>query len=671
VSGRGLLQTPHGVIRTRRVRALAFLAIVWFLFAEEVPAGVGRWTSIGPEAAAVLSLAVDPTNPDVVYAGAYGRVFRSVNGGKTWFDESFGLPALVTVLRIDPENPETLYAGSHQGLFGSIDGGTHWTQIESERIGGPEVADVAIDPNRALFVVTGNGLYKSSNGGMDWVRLNAVGSRGYPVGPVSIELDQFDTSRIYIGTGSDGVLLSLDGGSTWTPVNQGLPSVYAGGTFVPILRLAHHPHVSGRLYAYTECGLGLPDIECRRLYKTVDGGASWFLASQIPHDALPGNPQVVNALEADSANNIYLATGDGVYVSPDGGHEWISIGPADLTGPVTSLTLDLSHPGTIYLGAASSVFKTTDAGGHWAASNSGLSNLPVQDLAIEPDNPQTLYAAFNGLFKGTGRGNSWSVVDAGQVFAVAVDPREPSRVYAAGVGFHASIDRGETWSHTDPGAVSTSVAVDPFDSETLYLGTCCLPRGHSLGVVKSTDRGRTWTVKSMGLPERIFIEQVVPDPRTRGTLYAWGIPGASVFRSTDGGETWLPLASEVPDILNTLAIAPDTPGKIYAGTRSGLFRSDDGGATWRSANSGLSDRHVLSIAIDPSEPERLYVGTAAAAVFRSTDAGDTWQPFDKGLRDRCVSSLAVDSTGRNLYAGTCSTSVFHREIRATRVVSFR
>jgi photosystem II stability/assembly factor-like uncharacterized protein len=142
-----------------------------------------------------------------------------------------------------------------------------------------------------------------------------------------------------------------------------------------------------------------------------------------------------------------------------------------------------------------------------------------------------------------------------------------------------------------------------------------------------------------------------------------------VFRSTDGGETWsglLPL-----HIVTALTIAPEPPGRIYAGTRSGLFRSDDGGATWRSANSGLSDRHVLSIAIDPSEPERLYVGTAAAAVFRSTDAGDTWQPFDNGLRDRCVSSLAVDSTGRNLYAGTCSTSVFHREIRATRVVSFR
>jgi photosystem II stability/assembly factor-like uncharacterized protein len=667
------------VIGTRRFRAPAFLAIVWFLFAEEVPAGVGRWTSIGPEGAAVLSLAVDPTNPDVVYAGGVGRVFKSVNGGRSWFDDSFGLPtfesfgpsALVNVLRIDPGNPQILYAGSQQGLFRSVDGGTRWTQVKSEQIGGPGVSDLAIDPAGALFVVMGYGLYKSSNGGMDWVRLDAVGSRGYPVFPLSIELDPFETSRIYVGTAEDGVLLIVDGSSTWTPVNQGLPSVNAGETFVPILRLAHHPHVSGRLYAYTGCGLGLPDIECRRLYKTVDGGASWFLASQVPADALVINPQVVDALEADSANNLYLAAQSGVYLSPDGCHAWRSIGPADLTGAVTSLTLDLSHSGTIYLGAAGSVFKTTDAGAHWVASSSGLSNLGVPDLAIEPDNPQTLYAVTSyGLFKGTRRGNSWSVVGAG--YSVAVDPRKPSRVYAVSLdGFHASADRGETWTYTDTRVIPTSVAVDPFDSETLYLGTCCLPQGHSLGVLKSTDRGRTWTAKSVGLPERNKIEQVVPDPRTRGTLYAWGIPAASVFRSTDGGETWLPLASEVPDALNVLAIAPDPPGRIYAGTRSGLFRSDDGGATWRSADAGLSDRNLLSIAIDPSKSERLYVGTRAAAVFQSTDGGDTWQPFDKGLRDRCVSALAVDSTGRNLYAGTCSTSVFQREMRAPRVVTFR
>jgi photosystem II stability/assembly factor-like uncharacterized protein len=426
--------------------------------------------------------------------------------------------------------------------------------------------------------------------------------------------------------------------------------------------------VSGRLYAVTGCG---PYPLCS-LYKTVNGGASWFLASQIP--ALPGSSLHVYALEADSANNLYLATGRGVYVSPDGGHEWRSIRPAELTESVHPLTLDLSHPGTIYLGTAGSVFKTTDAGANWVASNRGLSNLGVPDLAIEPDTPQTLYAASSyGLFKGTGRGNNWSVVNAGG--GVAVDPREPSRVYAVGPdGFHASTDRGETWI-TNSDYPGISVAVDPFVSETLYGGTCgCFVQGHNGGVLKSTDRGRTWTVKRVGLPERSALVEVVPDPRTPGTLYVTVSYLASagnygVFRSTDGGETWsglLPL-----HIVTALTIAPEPPGRIYAGTRSGLFRSDDGGATWRSADAGLTDRTIRSITIDPSEPKRMYVGTGAAGVFRSTDGGETWQPFDKGLRDRCISALAVDSTGRTLYAGTCSTSVFHREIRATRVLSFR
>ena len=187
-----------------------------------------------------------------------------------------------------------------------------------------------------------------------------------------------------------------------------------------------------------------------------------------------------------------------------------------------------------------------------------------------------------------------------------------------------------------------------------------------MGVLKSRDRGRTWMEKSVGLsPVARRIQDLVLDSRTPGLVYA-GTAGG-VFKSIDGGETWT--ASALRDWVNVLAVAPSSSGSVYAGTVRGLFRSDDGGETWRSADTGLPDRWVLSIAT-PS-PVKVYVGTRSAGVFESQDRGNSWQPFSGHLRDRCVSALLTDSTGRIAYAGTCSNSVFRREFRSSNLVGFR
>ena len=281
----------------KHFRVLATAAILCLLLPETVPAASGQWASIGPHLATVSSLAVHLTNPNLLFAGAERRVFKSINGGSTWFDDSSGLPmdgttaGLVTVLEIDPMNPKTLYAGSRfQGLFKSVDGGRSWARIESAQIGGPEVYDLAISPlePQTVFVATLNGLYRSLNGAMDWGVVHAgPGAEGR-----SVELDPTNPSRLYTGTASLGILRSLDGGSTWFPINEGLPRDSNGGVVLPSLRLAHHPTVSGALYAYTESGF----------YKTVDGGDNWFFISSVP--AEPGIPRTVNALEVDSAKRL-------------------------------------------------------------------------------------------------------------------------------------------------------------------------------------------------------------------------------------------------------------------------------------------------------------------------------------------------------------------------------
>jgi len=650
-----------------------FVAALTVLAAPRATAGVNRWTSVGPEGATVHSLAIAPTDPAIVYAGTERRVFKSGNGGSIWFDGSHGIPASspgtvtqVKVLEVHPNDADTLYAGArYQGLFKSQDGGLLWTHIASLQTGDRSVFDLAIDPMNPeiLYVATYNGLYKSLNGGTSWVRTDP----GF-LEVQSVELDPINPSQIYAAVAAAGIFRSLDGGITWTTANRGLPPGGDVNTFARMLNLAHHPFSAGLLYAHTQRGL----------YKTTNGGTDWFYASRTP-----GHPQSepLYGLEADAANNLYAATGKGLYISADGGHNWSPIGSAVLPTPVTSVAVVPFRPGTVYAGAGDAVFKTEDAGATWATSKKGLANVAVSAIALDPSDARNVYASGwrpGNFYKRVNGGRGlWRRSDAGiggpQISSIAIAAAEPSRLYAAGSGgLYRSEDKGEAWTVAGPVPFPylPCMVMDAFDSQILYVGTCCGIRGSSQGVYKTMDGGRSWSQKQNGFlrTEEKWVLALAADPQTPGVLYA-GTRGG-VFKTTDGGESWnrTPLTQSIA----SLAIDPREPATLYAAlSRGGVFRSDDGGGTWRAVAAGISHLVTSSLAIDPMAPSTLYAGTRGGGVFRSADRGETWIPFNEGLRDLFVASVAPDPTGRRLYAGTHSSGVFEYEIRGARVVPFR
>ena len=112
-------------------------------------------------------------------------------------------------------------------------------------------------------------------------------------------------------------------------------------------------------------------------------------------------------------------------------------------------------------------------------------------------------------------------------------------------------------------------------------------------------------------------------------------------------------------IINALAVDPQTPDIIYAGTGGGVFKSTDGGASWSAFNNGLTNTIVQVLAVDPQTPATLYSGTWVGGVFKTTDGGVSWSAINHGLTNTVVQALALDpQTPAIIYAGTWGGGVF-------------
>jgi len=194
--------------------------------------------------------------------------------------------------------------------------------------------------------------------------------------------------------------------------------------------------------------------------------------------------------------------------------------------------------------------------------------------------------------------------------------------------------------------------------KVLLIGLLLLP---TLGPVREVSAGvNVWTSNG---PEGGDIRTLAVDPQTPTTLYAGtygggaaGSYGGGVFKSVDGGATWSAVNTGLTDFdILSLAIDPQTPTTLYVGTyNDGVFKSTDGGATWNPVNTGLTTTKVYALAVDPQTPATLYAGTEyGGGVFKSTDGGGTWSAANTGLMNTWVRSLVVDpQTPTTLYAGT-------------------
>jgi photosystem II stability/assembly factor-like uncharacterized protein len=300
----------------------------------------------------------------------------------------------------------------------------------------------------------------------------------------------------------------------------------------------------------------------------------------------------------------------------------------------------------------------------------------ISALAIDPATTATVYAGTDiGVFKSLNSGWSWSSASTGlstntKIKTLAIDPVTPTTLYAGTDvwGVFKSTNGGRSWTPANYGLpfgslshlTITSLVIDPLIPSTLYAGTIYTEKGVGGfgGVYKSTDGGATWQAVNASLP-KYEIYALAIDPQTPATIYAGTYDG--VYKSTDGGDNWVAFTTGLP-APNYLAIDPVMPTTLYAGVYGGVFKSTDGGGSWSVASTGLPSNSIgQTLAIDPTTPTTLYAGigimasNSSSGVFRSTDGGEIWEAFNNGLTDLYIRALAIDpQMPEKIFAGSGS-----------------
>jgi photosystem II stability/assembly factor-like uncharacterized protein len=303
-----------------------------------------------------------------------------------------------------------------------------------------------------------------------------------------------------------------------------------------------------------------------------------------------------------------------------------SIGPAGMSGRVTSVEAVASNPSIIYVGTASGgVWKSTSGGTAWKPVFDDEKVLNIGAVAITQSNPDVVWV-------GTGEGN----------------PRNSMNL---GSGIYKSMDGGKNWELM--GLEKTRnihrIIIDPRDENTVYVGAHgnAWTEHPERGIYKTTDGGKTWE-KVLYVDEKTGAADLVMDPSNPNKLIAamweyrrwpWyfesGGPGSGLYVTVDAGKTWTRRTDK--DGLPKgelgrmgLAIAPSNPSIVYAiieSNKNALYRSEDGGFKWKMINDGedIGNRpfYYFDIYADPRNENRLY--TIYSDIGVSEDGGKSFR----------------------------------------------
>lgn len=610
------------------------LFIAFALFATS--AFAASWKSEGPYMGNVVSIAVDPSNGNRIWVGTHGGgVWQSSDGGGSWQLAGRELSdRVITFVALQPKSA-TVFAGVDGGaLARSKDGGKTWEWVLDDLAQSPH--PVAFDPAnpKSVWLPDVNLHKRSADGGAKWTEFRISGGD-----VMTFAFHPKDSKTIWAGgvNGRSGLWRTSDGGASWKQIGKGLPEMNR------VVRLIVDPGDPQNLYL----------AAFRGGYRSTDGGESW-----TPFGGGFAQSSEIESLAVTGPKTIYGGNEKGLFRSTDGGESWSEIGEGLPNYIVTALGVDPSSPEVMWAGTSGAgIYKSTDGGKSWAAANRGFAASWIK--RVWGDAAGTVYAQTGlGLFKSDGRGGWITMLqpfsdEKADVDTIVFDPKNPSVVHAGDSwNYFRSTDGGATWKDVvkpfqNPRPVFTSVALDMKNPKVIYSADSNADDDEP-AIFRSTDGGVKWKPAAKGVTSPVL--RLTTD--ASGALVALGKTG-SLWRSVDGATTWTSGGSGLPpeDLLD-LAIDPTNPARVYVAAKAGLFRSEDSGETFSAAGTWKEDQ-VEDVAVDAKG--NVYVGSGDG-VSRSSDGGKTWTKFNDGLTNEDVRTLYC--SGTRLYAGTAGGGVF-------------
>ena len=634
------------------------------------------WTWKGPGniGGRIRTMVIHPTQTNRMWVGSVGGgIWYSSNSGASWSPVNDFMSSLaVSTLAMDPTNPNTMYAGTGEGfynsdgirgagIFKSTDGGVTWNQLASTANSNfLYVQSIAVSPDgTALLAATStdifgnNYIYRSTNGGTSWtVALNASNRIGH------VEFNPTDSTKAVAAGYSALLYYSANGGTSWTAATGGPSggSGYNGGRVEvryarsnPLITYAAFDYGSAsQLFKSTDGGVTYTKVFDSAtagtanwlssqgwyanalwvsptnvnvvvvggldLYRSLNGGATFTQISQwysAPSSAHADHHGIVSDpnYNGTSNNTVYFTNDGGVYgvtnlysVSLTSGWTELNnqLGITQFYGAGVNATT-----GTIVAGAQDNgtVRFTTSAGAqNWSTMFGGDGGF----CAADQSNSAYYYGEYVDLdiHRSTDSGASSSYIysgisdaNSGNAEFIApfiLDPNNQATLLAGGTSLWRTTDaRASTvsWSAikaSDNGNHITAIAVAPGNSNLIWVGHT---NGDVFKTLNANAASPTWIKvddNTTALPAR-RVTRITIDPTNTSRVYVTfgGYTSGNVWLTTNGGTTWANSTGNLPAApVYDLAINPSSPQTIYAGTDVGVFASDNGGSTWSTTNIG-------------------------------------------------------------------------------------
>jgi photosystem II stability/assembly factor-like uncharacterized protein len=666
---------------------------------------------------AVNSLILDPRNPNNMYAGTGEGFFNgdavrgagiltSTDGGETWSRlPSTNTPDFYYVQKIvmSKGSSQRIYAATRTGVMRTTDGGATWTKVlDGAAVNG--CMDLAIQTDRALarvFASCGTFAQGAIHRALDTSSAQAWTSVFSPpnMGRTSLALAPSNQNIIYAmaasieaGAASDGLLAvyrseASGGAGTWTTrVTNTSPTT-----------LNRHL-LSNPVFAnLTACGFGAgqllnqgwydnfiavdpvdPNIVWAGgidMFRSNDGGQNWGQASQWwftkgvdPEYSHADNHGVVfHPNYNGTTNKIMFSHSDGGISMTSDARAPVSFSP-DPIGPASPVCGNTA-PGTVA----------------WTSKNNGYQVTQFWHGALYPDG-NTFFGGTqdNGTLRGSvGAPDAWDEIRGGDGGYVALNPNNTNMLWVENTGrsLQRSTNGGASYASftgglTEPAGnylFTTPFAQDPSNPDRMWIGGALPSRttaatlipspavpwtragqffatrisawgisplssdrvyaGTQTGTVFTTNAGTTATIATVWASSKprtgsSYVSSVTPDPVNATTVYATvstfnsATGSGHVFKSTDSGATWTNIdgagATGIPDVpALTIAVDPTNTQRLYVGTDIGVFVSLDGGANWARENTGFANVIVEKLLIKDTAPRSIYAFTHGRSVFRA------------------------------------------------------
>ncbi|MEP1096398.1 MAG: glycoside hydrolase [Cyclobacteriaceae bacterium] len=679
-----------------------------------------KYRMIGPFRAGRTVGAVGiPSQPNVFFMGVNnGGVWKTDDYGRTWnpiFDEA--PTGSVGDLAVSPSHPDVLYVGTGEGLhrpdlavgdgmFKSTDGGKNWTHIGLDDV--QQISRVIVHPtNPDIVFVAGlghpygankmRGVFRSMDGGRTWEKTLYINDN---TGAVQVEFDPNNSQILFadmwehqegpwenakFSGPNSGLFKSIDGGTTWRKVENGLPSADQG---LGRIGVAISRSNSKRMYATVDAR------ENGGIYLSEDAGESWTLVNDNRRLWGRGSDFAEVKVHPKDQNTLFIGN-IASYKSSDGGKSWTSLKGAPGGDDYHRIWINPLYPDIMIFAADQGATITVNGGITW----SSWYNQPTSQLYHVATDNQFPYWVYGGqqesgaigvASRGTGGQISfrdWMGVGADEYAYVAPDPNDHSIVYGGRV---IRFDKKTGQSQNVAPEIlrsgnirflrSMPLLFHPADKTMLLFGTNVIWKTHNGGqnweeISPDLTRKQPAIPASVGdfinedmknMAQRAIVYSIAPSPLDKNIIWA-GTDDGLVHMTIDGGETWKdvtpkPLTSW--DKISQMDAGHFDKGTAYIAVNAirkddmkpHIYKTHDFGESWEEVVSGINPSGPVNVVReDVKEKGLLFAGTEREVYF-SNDDGESWNSLRMNMPASSIRDLVVHEN--DLVIGTHGRSIW-------------